>query len=80
MKKVISLLILISMALMCAAPLFAATAPTTTPLAPQPDSKVPKNFEPYDQRVKEYNDKGQLVKMNPLQQHRDSRRNIHIRI
>ena len=67
MKKVISLLILISMALMCITPLFAASNPqTTTPLAPQPDSKVPKNFEPYDQRVKEYNDKGQLVKMTIL--------------
>jgi len=27
---------------------------------------VPKNFEPYDQRVKEYNAKGQLVKMTIL--------------
>ena len=62
MKK----LFIIAIIILMAAPLFAATAPTTTPLAPQPDSKVPKNFEPYDQRVKEYNDKGQLVKMTIL--------------
>lgn len=62
MKK----LLIIAIIILMAAPLFAATAPTTTPLAPQPDPKVPKNFEPYDQRVKEYNDKGQLVKMTIL--------------
>ena len=60
MKKFI---ILVAIFAIFASPLFAASNPqTTTPLAPQPDSKVPKNFEPYDQRVKEYNAKGQLVK------------------
>ena len=60
MKKFI---ILVALFAIFASPLFAASNPqTTTPLAPKPDSKVPKNFEPYDQRVKEYNAKGQLVK------------------
>ena len=60
MKKFI---ILVAVFAIFASPLFAASNPqTTTPLAPKPDSKVPKNFEPYDQRVKEYNAKGQLVK------------------
>lgn len=63
MRKTICLLIIISLAIMMASPLFAASNPqTTTPLAPQSDPKVPKNFEVYDQRVKEYNAKGQLVK------------------
>ena len=63
MKK----LLIIAIIILMAAPLFAASTPqTTTPLAPQPDPKVPKNFAPYDQRVKEYNDKGQLVKMTIL--------------
>ncbi len=63
MRKTICLLIIISLAIMMASPLFAASNPqTTTPLAPQQDPKVPKNFEVYDQRVKEYNAKGQLVK------------------
>ena len=66
MKKSICFIIAVLLITLLAAPLFAATAPTTTPLAPQPDPKVPKNFEPYDQRVKEYNDKGQLVKMTIL--------------
>ena len=67
MRKAICLLIIISLAIMMASPLFAAPTPqTTTPLAPKPDPKVPKNFEPYDQRVKEYNAKGQLVKMTIL--------------
>ena len=60
MKK---LIILIAIFAIFASPLVAASNPqTTTPLAPKPDSKVPKNFEVYDQRVKEYNAKGQLVK------------------
>lgn len=60
MKKFI---ILVAVFAIFVSPLFAASNPqTTTPLAPKPDSKVPKNFEPYDQRVKEYNAKGQLVK------------------
>ena len=55
------------MALMCIAPLFAASNPqTTADLKPQPDSKVPKNFEPYDQIIREYNAKGQLVKKTIL--------------
>ena len=55
------------MALMCIAPLFAASNPqTTADLKPQPDSKVPKNFEPYDQVICEYNAKGQLVKKTIL--------------
>lgn len=62
MKKFLIIAVIVLMA----TPLFAATPQTTTPLAPQPDSKVPKNFEPYDQRVKEYNAKGQLVKMTIL--------------
>ena len=67
MKKGICLLIVISLVLLMASPLFAASTPqTTTPLAPKQDPKVPKNFGPYDQRVKEYNDKGQLVKMTIL--------------
>ena len=67
MKKSICILIVISLVLLMATPLFAASNPqTTTPLAPQPDPKVPKNFAPYDQRVKEYNAKGQLVKMTIL--------------
>ena len=60
MKKFI---ILVAIFAIFAAPLFAASNPqTTTPLAPKPDPKVPKNFEVYDQRVKEFNAKGQLVK------------------
>ena len=67
MKKSICILIIISLFVLIACPLFAASTPqTTTPLAPKPDPKVPKNFAPYDQRVKEYNDKGQLVKMTIL--------------
>ena len=68
MRKILIIAIIILMA----APLFAASNPqTTTPLAPQPDSKVPKNFEPYDQRVKEYNAKGQLVKETILYNNRE---------
>ena len=64
MKKCICLFILISLTLWVVTfSVFAAPTPqTTTPLVPKPDNKVPKNFAPYDQRVKEYNDKGQLVK------------------
>ena len=58
--------------ILMASPLFAASNPqTTTPLAPKPDPKVPKNFEPYDQRVKEYNAKGQLVKETILFNNRE---------
>lgn len=68
MRKILIIAIIILMA----APLFAASNPqTTTPLAPQPDSRVPKNFEPYDQRVKEYNAKGQLVKETILYNNRE---------
>ena len=63
MKKSICFIIAVLLITLLAAPLFAASTPqTTTPLAPKPDPKVPKNFEVYDQRVKEYNAKGQLVK------------------
>ncbi|MBQ6905016.1 MAG: hypothetical protein IJQ27_02955 [Spirochaetia bacterium] len=63
MKKSICFIIAVLLITLLAAPLFAASNPqTTTPLAPKPDPKVPKNFEVYDQRVKEYNAKGQLVK------------------
>ena len=73
MRKTICLLIIISLAIMMASPLFAASNPqTTTPLAPKPDPKVPKNFEVYDQRVKEYN--------YPIQQHRSGRRDPYLRV
>ena len=64
MKKI---LVLIAIVAIFASPLFAASnPPTTTPLAPKPDSKVPKNFAIYDQVVCEYNAKGQLVKKSVL--------------
>ena len=67
MKKLICLFILISITLWgISISVFAANAPTTTDLKPQPDSKVPKNFAPYDQVVREYNAKGQLVKKTIL--------------
>lgn len=63
MKKIFVIAIIILMA----APLFAASnPPTTADLKPQPDPKVPKNFEPYDQVICEYNAKGQLVKKTIL--------------
>ncbi len=70
MKKVLLVFAIIAV---FAAPLFAASTPqTTTPLAPKPDSKVPKNFEPYDQVVREYNAKGQLVKKTELYKNRET--------
>ena len=72
MRKTVCILIIILLAILMASPLFAASNPqTTTPLAPKPDPKVPKNFEPYDQRVKEYNAKGQLVKETILFNNRE---------